>query len=242
MSTSDNINEIAAALSKAQGEIKNPKKDKTAKVQTKTGKDYEYSYSDLASLRDAVTPALSKHGIAVVQFTEVIAAGIILHTRLAHSSGQWIESTYPIEATTDRPQAIGSALSFGRRYCLASICGVASEDDDDGAVAQDHGRANGTWSAKAEANAAAGDKFVYERLVNTMRSTKTLEALAEWKTRNQAETNALPQEWYDRLTSIYGEHRARLPWEEKKPKAGTLSERALEANRPVLPDDEVRFE
>lgn len=124
MSQSDQINEIVGALAKAQGEMKGAVKD-TANTFFKT------QYATLASALEACREPLSKNGLAVVQTTETTDVGNVnLKTILAHSSGQYFTSTYPILPTKNDPQGFGSALTYGRRYCLMAIVGIAPEDDD----------------------------------------------------------------------------------------------------------------
>lgn len=129
ITTPDAIDKIAAALAKAQGELTNPKKTKTANL----GK-YKYAYADLGEIMDAVRPTLAKHGLAIVQ---TLSPGVLL-TMLVHESGQAFRSTYalPEKATA---QEMGSAITYGRRYSVSAILGIAAEDDDDGAKAQDAG-------------------------------------------------------------------------------------------------------
>lgn len=119
MTTSDSLNELAAALAKAQGEMKNA-------VLNKVNPHFKNRYADLAAIRDAVIPPLTKHGIAVVQ---ALDASSVL-TRLVHTSGQWIESVCPIPNGGDM-QKMGSAITYARRYSLSAICGIAADEDDD---------------------------------------------------------------------------------------------------------------
>jgi hypothetical protein len=137
MRTSDAINELAAALAAAQGEMSNAafNADNPAFKGTR--------YANLAAIRDATIPHLSKHGLALLQTTDVNTTEMLLTTRLLHSSGQWVESIYPIPVS-DRPHIMGSAITYAKRYSWAAICGVASDkDDDDGNAAQDAAAKNG---------------------------------------------------------------------------------------------------
>lgn len=124
MNTSEQINEIAAALAKAQGEMTNP-------TFNKTNPHFKSSYADLSSVLNAVRPALAKNGIALMQMTGMEEAGVVLYTRLTHISGQWIESVYPVTAS-GKHQEIAAALTYAKRLSLSAIAGVAGEDDDDG--------------------------------------------------------------------------------------------------------------
>jgi hypothetical protein len=136
MRTSDTINELATALAKAQAEISNAKFDST-------NPHFKSRYATLAAVRDSVTPALAANGIALVQATITMTDGLHLTTRLVHSSGQWIESSYPLINDPGKPQIMGSALTYARRYSISALCNIASEEDDDAEAAQDAGKQNG---------------------------------------------------------------------------------------------------
>lgn len=128
MTTSEQVNEIATALAKAQGAMKNA-------TLNKVNPHFKSKYADLAGIRDAVTPALTANGISVVQTLQGSAnEHPSVLTRLQHSSGQWIESACPILGATDM-QKMGSAITYARRYSLSAICGIAADEDDDGNAA-----------------------------------------------------------------------------------------------------------
>jgi len=138
------LGELAAALTKAQTAFPKIVKDKTAKVPTKSGGEYSYRYADLATLIEAVRKPLAENGLAFVQLMDVGVAGAagqqypVLLTRLLHTGGGSLESRYPM-LSHDRPQEMGSEITYARRYTLSALLGVASEDDDDGAAAQGGG-------------------------------------------------------------------------------------------------------
>jgi hypothetical protein len=133
MNTSEQINELATALAKAQSEMGSATKD--AK-----NPHFKSSYATLASCINAALPVLSGHGIAVLQPTVVRDGQLYVCTRLVHSSGQWIESEYPVEISRGSgPQATGSGVTYARRYSLTSMIALATEDDD-GEAAQSHYR------------------------------------------------------------------------------------------------------
>lgn len=125
MSTSsDNINELATALAKAQGEI-------TAAMQDKVNPHFKSSYASLNSVWDACRVPLSKNGLSIIQTMQSQDDALTLVTTLAHCSGQYIKSFLPIATTKATPQALGSAITYMRRYSLAAIVGVAPDEDDD---------------------------------------------------------------------------------------------------------------
>ena len=128
MKTSETINELAAALATAQGEMENA-------VMDAANPHFRSKYATLASIRNATIPALAKNGLALIQATELTTAEMLLTTRLVHASGQWLESVYPIPIV-DKPHIMGSALTYARRYSWAALIGIAAEEDDDGNEAQ----------------------------------------------------------------------------------------------------------
>ena len=121
---------LVTALAAAQSEMKNA-------ALNKTNPHFKSKYADLAAIRDAVVPVLAKHGLAITQTTGMYDGGFFLHTTLRHESGEIIESAYPLPLDVSKPQAMGSALTYARRYSLASICGISAEEDDDANAAQD---------------------------------------------------------------------------------------------------------
>lgn len=123
MMHSEQINEIAAAIAKAQGQIKGASKDASNPF-------FKSKYADLASVWDSCRSALSSNGLAVIQSPSAIGTSVSVDTLLTHSSGQWIAGTVSVTAREDTPQAIGSAITYLRRYALQSFAGVAPEDDD----------------------------------------------------------------------------------------------------------------
>jgi hypothetical protein len=120
---SEQIGELAAALAIAQGKITGALKDSANPF-------FKSKYADLASVWDACRGPLSDNGIAVIQMTESDDSGVFVVTTLAHKSGQWIRSRLRLTPKDTTPQAMGSAITYGRRYGLAAAVGVAQVDDD----------------------------------------------------------------------------------------------------------------
>lgn len=131
---------IAAALAAAQSEMTGAAKD--AK-----NPHFGNKYADLASVVDACRP-LSKHGIAILQPTSADGNKVTVRTLLIHSSGEWVSSDLTMTAKDASPQAIGSAITYGRRYGLMAMVGIAPEDDDGEAA---EGRGNGQQARQAVA-------------------------------------------------------------------------------------------
>jgi len=137
MSQSEIINELAAALSKAQGEMQ-------AAIKDKVNPFFKTNYADLGSIWDAARPVLSKYGLCIMQTTEMTPDGnkIVMVTTLAHTSGQWMKSYIPLNPSKNDSQGVGAALTYLRRYSLSAIVGVVCDEDDDGETAVGRGRNN----------------------------------------------------------------------------------------------------
>jgi ERF superfamily protein len=135
--SSETIGTIAAALAKAQAQLVNPEKSLTGTIRADRSGSPERSfrYAPLSSGLDIVRKTLSQHEIATVQTTCIDeTAGIIrLSTVLAHASGEWIASDWPVCAITQTaaPHRMGAALTYARRYALFTLVGIAGEDDLD---------------------------------------------------------------------------------------------------------------
>jgi hypothetical protein len=135
--SSESIGAIAGALAKAQAELTNPEKSLTATIRSPFPREEDrmFRYASLSSGLDIVRKALGKHEIAIVQTTSIDReSGLIrLTTVLAHSSGEWVSSDWPVcpVAETAAPHRMGAALTYARRYALFTLVGIAGEDDLD---------------------------------------------------------------------------------------------------------------
>ena len=135
--SSDSIGTIAAALAKAQAELTNPEKSLVATIRSPFPReaDRTFRYAPLSSGLDIVRKSLGRHEIATIQSTEVDKEARLLRltTILAHSSGEWISSDWPVCQISDiaSAQRMGAALTYARRYALFTLVGIAGEDDLD---------------------------------------------------------------------------------------------------------------
>jgi ERF superfamily len=135
--SSESVAALASALAKAQAELVNPEKSLTATLRSGQPGEAERSfrYAPLSSGLDIVRKTLGQHEIATVQTTAIDKeTGLVnLSTLLAHASGEWIASDWPVcaVAETANPQRMGAALTYARRYALFTLVGIAGEDDLD---------------------------------------------------------------------------------------------------------------
>ncbi|MBY0498849.1 MAG: ERF family protein [Nitrosomonas sp.] len=123
MNKSEMINELAAALSKAQAAIKGAIKDSNNPF-------FKSQYADLSSVWEACREQLTSNGLSIVQCPEESENGVAIETMLCHSSGQWISSKYHMPVEKLNAQAVGSAITYARRYALSAMVGIAPLDDD----------------------------------------------------------------------------------------------------------------
>ena len=135
--SSERIGTIAAALARAQAELANPEKTLIAVIRSPFPRedDRAFRYASLASGLDIIRKTLSQQEIATVQTTRIeqTTGQIHLTTLLAHASGEWISSDWPVCASKDfeAPHRMGAALTYARRYALFALVGIAGEDDLD---------------------------------------------------------------------------------------------------------------
>jgi ERF superfamily len=135
--SSESVAALASALAKAQAELVNPEKSLTATIRTGPPGEGERSfrYAPLSSGLDIVRKTLGQHEIATLQTTAIDQTAGMVHltTTLAHASGEWIASDWPVcpIAETANPQRMGAALTYARRYALFTLVGIAGEDDLD---------------------------------------------------------------------------------------------------------------
>jgi hypothetical protein len=163
---SPTIGALAAALAKAQGEMKDAAKDGSNPA-FKGSK-----YSTLSAIREAVREPFSKNGLSYTQYFEPHGFdAVCLITLLMHASGEWIKSRLVLPVTKKDPQGFGSAITYGRRYQLAAIAGVTSDDDDDGNAA--------VKPAKVEQAPPAESDVDVAELVKSLETAPNVDALAK---------------------------------------------------------------
>lgn len=153
MKRSDDLKEFALAFSKAQALFKGATKDSDNPF-------FKSKYADMASVLAAVKEGLAAHGFSVLQPTSINPEGFhYIETILLHSSGQFISSETFLPSTDGKPQTLGSAMTYMRRYALQSLLGVAAEDDD-GNAAQAGSKAPISQPAKPPIKSATTIKTV----------------------------------------------------------------------------------
>lgn len=138
---SETTAELSTALAKAQAGMK-------AATFNRTNPHYKNRYADLASVLDAIRKPLADNGLSVTQTTEIRDGGFVLLTTLRHATGQWVSSEYPLP-TAAKPQELGSALTYARRYSLSAIACIAADEDDDAEGARESGQTASTPKAKS---------------------------------------------------------------------------------------------
>ncbi len=120
---SSEIDKLAEALAKAQSELEGAKKESTNPF-------FKSNYADLHAVIKSAFPYLSKYGLSVSQGNEIIPNAICVTTTLMHASGQWLRSKVKLPLAKVDAQGVGAAITYGRRYGLSAIVGIAQYDDD----------------------------------------------------------------------------------------------------------------
>lgn len=133
---SETTADLSAALAKAQAAMK-------PAIFNRINPHFKNRYADLAAVLDAIRAPLADNGLSVTQTTEIREGGFVLVTTMRHATGQWIASEYPLPMAS-KPQELGSALTYARRYCLSAIACIAADDDDDAEGARKDGQVAST--------------------------------------------------------------------------------------------------
>lgn len=180
---SEQIDQLATALAKAQGMMKSAAKSKENPF-------FKSHYADLPAVWDSCRDALSKNGLAVIQTLQFEGDNIWLETTLAHSGGQWMRSRYPVKPVKPDPQSLGSAQTYARRYALMAMVGVVAEDEDDDAEAA-VGRAGNGKAAEPPKRpvAAKADDAAKTWATNAeaaIHACRSADELTAWEHQNQA--------------------------------------------------------
>lgn len=187
MNRSELINELSTALAMAQSELRNPAFDSF-------NPHFKSKFASLAGVRDAITPTLAKHGIAVLQLLGFDDGRVTCETVLTHKSGQWISGTFSMPPTKSDAQGTASAATYCRRYSLMGIVNVVGDEDDDG---------NAAAASKPEKPAARISEQESRLILDSLREAAMhgLEAL-------QARFKAIPNS--PAKTQVWSEHQASL--------------------------------
>ena len=162
MNKSEQINELATALAKAQGEIENASK-------SSNNPHFKSRYADLAEVLNTVRPVFASHGLAISQFPSYEQGVASVETIITHSSGQWMSGVISAPVGKLDAQGVGSAITYCRRYSLAAVAGIAQEDDD----------ANSAVGHAPKAKVAPQPPRVTPEQVKTLRETITRAGLDE---------------------------------------------------------------
>lgn len=218
MQTSDLICDLAGALAKAQGQFGNVAKNREVTVKTKTGGSYKFKYATLDAISEAIRKPLSDNGLSYIQAVTHAERGMAIDTRLMHASGQWLQTVTPIKTDGDGNQAIGSAITYGRRYALSAMLGIVSDEDDDGNASD----GNHIESQREFQRPAAPDTLKertmtkeqarpeYDALVKEIQAIQDPNALAMWGKKNKARLDAMPTDWQQGLRNEYADHKGNL--------------------------------
>jgi len=222
--SSESIGTIAAALARAQLDIVNPEKSLSATIRSPFPResDRSFRYASLASGLEIIRKSLGKQEIAVVQTTAVDSASaqIRLTTVLAHASGEWIASEWPVcnASEADAPHRMGTALTYARRYALFALVGIAGEDDLDAPdllAAPDTSLGRG--EPKPAPNQALKDRErrlvlqpeasanLRDQLIAEIQSCADQDSLATWAKRRLPAKNTLSSEDASKVETAFGQ-------------------------------------
>ena len=202
MNRSEHIGGLAKALATAQGQIEDA-------VKSKTNPHFRSAYADLAAVRAAIQKPLSENGLAYTQLLSTSADGLTIETMLIHGdSGEFISEALTLPLAQPSSQAIGSAASYGRRYSLMAILGIAADDDDGNAAQAAAPASPALGKAKWGASSQAKKRGDWEAFQDDLRDVHSVVMLD--KLQKEYRTNFYPkwsQAWRDQAEQIFDRHR-----------------------------------
>jgi hypothetical protein len=189
---SQEIKDLAAALAKAQAKIKPAKKDVENSF-------FKSKYADLAAVHEACIDALTAEGLSVTQSVVTVpeTKGLLLITTLLHVSGQWLKSYMPITPVKNDPQGIGSAITYMRRYTLAALVGVATEDDVGNEASGKNTKEEKQKKSFDMSYDEEQNKESYNQVLKTIAGFGEVEKLNDWWKKEANKLKKLPPALYD---------------------------------------------
>jgi hypothetical protein len=223
---SENITELAKALTKLQGDLKTVPKEKINPF-------HKSKYADLSAIWEMCRKRLADSGLSLVQSTDVMENNIVLETTLLHTSGQWLRGKLALNPVKMDPQGIGSAMTYGRRYSMCAMLGIATDEDDDAEKAMGRQTVKTSIShasaviTKPE-NSVSGEATRMESIVNSY-----------WLKKSLKELNWNPLDWIKEKFNISGdkvsEVLTRMNEEQQEAFANEVKARLAESKeRPVV--------
>ena len=213
MNQSEKTDAIAKAMVAVQQAIKPAPK-------TEQNPFFKSKYADLSGVWHACNEALTGNGIAVIQGGNMIDGHPVMVTTLLHTSGQWIAGAFPLVAVKPDPQAMGSAITYMRRYSLAAMVGVLTEDDDgEAAMKRDGGGSAGPKRKEEAAGTPPADSpppalsSWYASAISAIRAAREVSDLVQWRDANKAALQKLESKYraqYDTLMAEYDRAKVEL--------------------------------
>lgn len=201
---SEQTNELSTALAKAQAAMQAAKFDKV-------NPHFKNKYASLAAVIDAIRKPLGDNGLSYTQATEIREGGFVLLTTLRHASGQWVASEYPLPSAA-KPQELGSALTYARRYSLSAIACIAADEDDDAEGARTNGQVSSAPKASPiqpqtvapPVDPATGEASPHEivakdatsygsMVIAAVNAAKDAAEVFEWKDKNKTKLGKLKE-------------------------------------------------
>lgn len=190
------MKDLAAAMAKAQAEIKTALKDSK-------NPHFKSSYADLTSVWDACRAALTKNGISVIQIPNFEGDEVWLETMLLHASGDSIKGRYPLRPQQQTPQGYGSALTYARRYSLAAMVGVVADEDDDGNAASAPRPSYVKPAPVSDAGRNKANQFV-DDAIDAIKMLTDEAGLTAWLEKNSASLARLREAYPDLARQVEG--------------------------------------
>jgi len=146
---------------------------------------FRSKYASLAAVCEAVLPAMNKHGLTVIQAPGTANGEVTIETIIGHASGTMMRTSLALKPAKPDPQGVGSAITYGRRYALLSLAGVAPEDDDGNAAS-----ASTAPARQPPQQSRADSRALFSQLQEALRNTPSLDELNDLWNAHRAEITA----------------------------------------------------
>lgn len=212
--------EFAEALSAFQGQVTQPTKTKEAVVRHKDGNgQHKFKFADLPEVISAIREPLAENGLGYSQHPTLDGDRFILRTIVYHKSGGFMTSEYPLPGSA-KPQEMGAAITYARRYALCAMLGIHADEDDDGAAAAD---------VQAGPRTDAPVKTV-EQLIEEVRGCKTIAQINGWTQRTRSVVGSFAEDDRARILEARGLHLQKLEDEQERTK---LNQRGAELKKEI---------
>jgi hypothetical protein len=197
---------IAKAMVAIQKELKDPTRNRTVKIPTKSGAEFSYQYADLDQILDIARPVLNKHGVSIFQSPRDAEGDVCIDTVLLHEGGDRETSTIRLKVADNDPKTYGSTFTYARRYAIMAMLGMVAEDDTDtseiGSTSGSTNKPGSTPNKYAGVCSKCGDQVAVEQGIYYFDTKETRHVNCEVASPDKNVDKSAPQKDLDRINNL----------------------------------------